>query len=64
MITQPVKLEKWKNESYVDGFVYVITAANGHALFEMSQKGEAGLKNAEMIRDAINEHLDRKRGTH
>ena len=64
MITQPVKITKWENETYVDGFEYVVTAANGLGLFKMCQKGEGGLKNAEMIRDAINEHLDRKRGTH
>ena len=63
MITKPVKIVKWHtDEKYLDGFAYVVTAANGHGLAEMCQKGEAGRKNAEMIRDAINETLKPKIG--
>ena len=58
MITKPVKITQWPRKGYVDGFVYMIVTANGHGIAEISTKGEGGLKNAEMIRDAINEYLD------
>ena len=57
MITKPVKITKWSNIKLVDDFEYVITAANGMGLAIMCRKGKAGLKNAILIKDAINKNL-------
>lgn len=57
MITKPVKISKWKNPDCVDGFEYVVTATNGAGVAIMCQKGKRGLKNAQFIKQAINEYL-------
>lgn len=60
MITKPVKIDKLYDVIYVDNFVYIITASNGSIIAEMSLKGKKGLKNATLIKTAINQYLHKE----
>ena len=54
MLTQPVKIAKWEDAKLVDGYEYVVVAANGHGIATMCKKGLAGLPDASLIKAAIN----------
>lgn len=54
MITKPVKIAKWPHKQMVDGYEYVVVAANGHGIATMCKKGLSGLADASLIKAAIN----------
>lgn len=56
-LTKPVTIDKRQEFGLVDGFEYVICAANGHTIATVDQKGESGRKMARYIADSINERI-------
>ena len=54
MRTKPVKIARWPDKHMVDGFEYVVVAANGHGIAVMCKKGISGLDDALAIHNALN----------
>ena len=57
MIKKSVKIVKRSKFGAVDGFVYVVAAANGHTIAQMDIYGKGGLAHAQLIKNAINKML-------
>ena len=59
MLKKKVSIQKMDKKGAVDGFVYIICAANNHRIATVSTYGRGGKPMAEQIRDAINESISK-----